>query len=717
MTNLEAALEYAEKGWKVIPLHTPKPDGKCSCNHDDCKSVGKHPRTMDGLKSASDDEEQIKRWWGMFPLANIGILTGPESGIIVMDIDHEDEASEAIGDKEIPATLIQRTGSGGRHLIFSHPGRPVKSGTKIIPGVDSRADGGYIVVPPSLHKSGKKYEWINYLEPAPAPDWWVTLIDKALKPLASVRTDNPEGAAIFEGSRNASLTAFAGTLRRAGAGYDTILVALSARNSEACRPPLDDKEVEIIAQSISGYSIKTPEEEALEASGAMIAARLWEGEQKKKAETIIASKVVTAGPAPENLIPSVGLLRDIYDYVMSVSRKEQPLAAIGSAISIVSTLMNRKYSSYTNLRANVFIATLIPSGQGKDVIMGVIPDLLMRAGAERFVGGEPVSGSAIISALSETPVRCYALDEYGRYLASVNNRNSNPAKIEIGDVLTKIWSCSNKPFTGKERADRKVNKQMIIKNPFVVVNGVTVPERFWSAITSMDASDGFLGRYIVLNSPDYAKTLFPEHGAPSSFLIEKLKNLYEFFPQGGNLASVYSPEIEVEPVVIYPDPEARKMWEDLAEKYSRIAFEKKQFASIYNRVAENTMKLAMIYSAALNFKNPKMTLESITWGAEVAIWSAETVVEQIQRFVSDNENEKLFKEIIALIQDAGPGGMPPSVLIQRKGLGKGGFAWKDIMAQIEASGSVFLRTKKPEGAGRPALRWIAAQYWEEEKRE
>lgn len=713
MTNLQAALEYAERGWPVIPLHTVRPDGRCTCNHDDCKSPGKHPRIDKGLLNASKDPEKIKSWWGMWPVANIGVRTGPESGIIVMDIDDEALAKEAIGDKEIPETLIQETGSGGKHLIFAYPGKPVKSGTKIIPGVDSRADGGYIVVPPSNHKSGRQYEWINSFDIAPAPEWWINLIDKTTAPRPSARTNNPEGSAIFEGSRNASLTSIAGSLRNLGFGYDEILTSLLKRNEVSCRPPLDDKEVEQIARSVSGYAIKTPEEEALEKEGSELADRFFASEQKKKAENIVKAKIIKAGPAPEGLIPQDGLLREIYDYVMSISRKEQPLAAIGSAIAVVSTLMNRKYSSYTNLRANVFIATLIPSGQGKDVVMAAVPDLLIKSGAERFVGGEPVSGSAIISALSEVPVRCYALDEYGRYLASVNNKNANPTKIEIGDVLTKIWSCSNKPYTGKEKADRKTNKQIIIKNPFVTVNGVTVPERFWDSISSMDASDGFLGRYIVLNSPDYAKTLFPDHVSPPVSLITRLQALYEYYPQGGNLADVYSPEMEVEPVVLVPDPEARETWEEIAEKYSRIAFEKKQFSSIYNRVAENAMKLAMIFAVSRDMKTPRLSLESITWGAELAIWSAETVVEQIQRCVSDDESEKLSKQIIAIIEDAGPEGISPSILVRKKGLGKSRFVWSGIMDQLKDSGAVFLRTRKPEGAGKPSTRWVSAQFFEE----
>jgi hypothetical protein len=157
------------------------------------------------------------------------------------------------------------------------------------------------------------------------------------------------------------------------------------------------------------------------------------------------------------------------------------------------------------------------------------------------------------------------------------------------------------------------------------------------------------------------------------------------------------------------------MWEELAEKYSRIAFDKKQFSSIYNRVAENAMKLAMIYAAARDYKKPSMTLEAMSWGASLAIWSAETIVEQIQRCVADDENEKLSKQIIAIIEDAGPEGITPSILVRKKGLGKSRFVWTGILDQIKDSGAIFLRTKKGEGAGKPSVRWVAAQFYEDDK--
>ena len=84
---LLAAIGYAEKGWKVFPLHTPGPDGTCSCMRSGCADAGKHPRTQHGVKAATTELETIYQWWTLWPQANIGIATGSTSGIVVIDID------------------------------------------------------------------------------------------------------------------------------------------------------------------------------------------------------------------------------------------------------------------------------------------------------------------------------------------------------------------------------------------------------------------------------------------------------------------------------------------------------------------------------------------------------------------------------------------------------------------------------------------------------
>lgn len=154
---LEHALQYAKQGWPVFPLHTPEPSKEgCSCSRSGCIDQGKHPRTENGFKDATTDEDQIRSWWKKWPNANIGLVTGKKSGFIVLDVDSG-------GDKElakqtVPDTAESTTGNG-RHLYFTYPGKEVKNSKKFLPGLDLRADGGYIVAPPSLHLSGKKYIW------------------------------------------------------------------------------------------------------------------------------------------------------------------------------------------------------------------------------------------------------------------------------------------------------------------------------------------------------------------------------------------------------------------------------------------------------------------------------------------------------------------------------------------------------------------------------
>ena len=85
---LRAARSYAERfGWPVFPLYEITGAGDCSCGHPDCHSPAKHPRTSNGLNDATTDSATIQDWWSQWPTANIGIRTGRESGLFVLDVD------------------------------------------------------------------------------------------------------------------------------------------------------------------------------------------------------------------------------------------------------------------------------------------------------------------------------------------------------------------------------------------------------------------------------------------------------------------------------------------------------------------------------------------------------------------------------------------------------------------------------------------------------
>lgn len=168
---LTAALQYALNGWRVVPLHTPV-NGVCSCEDPDCDHIGKHPRIKSWQSRATADERIIRRWWRDWPNANVGIATGPGSGMLVVDRDRGQLPGE------MPAGPVVST-SKGEHYYLAHPDHQIVNAVDVEGlGFDIRTDGGLVVAPPSLHASGHKYGWASPPQmtlPA-APDWLLDLI-------------------------------------------------------------------------------------------------------------------------------------------------------------------------------------------------------------------------------------------------------------------------------------------------------------------------------------------------------------------------------------------------------------------------------------------------------------------------------------------------------------------------------------------------------------
>lgn len=159
---LNAALEYAQAGLKVIPIHGIK-SGVCTCSKGkDCKHPGKHPMTSNGLKDGTTNSKQIKRWFTDEPNANVAIVTG--DGLVVIDIDKDaggipvfKKLEEVLG--KLPKKAVVQTGGGGFHVYLKTEKEIRNSSGKLGQGIDVRGDGGYIIAPPSMHVSGKRYKW------------------------------------------------------------------------------------------------------------------------------------------------------------------------------------------------------------------------------------------------------------------------------------------------------------------------------------------------------------------------------------------------------------------------------------------------------------------------------------------------------------------------------------------------------------------------------
>lgn len=265
---MKAALWYAQKkGWHVFPVRRPNENRECTCNRDKCDDAGKHPHIVGWQEKATTDPKKIREWWSKWPDANIGILTGPESGLVVLDVDvPEGVDSLKTLEKEygaLPETVVSITGSGGYHYLFKHPGFYIKNsvgkeGEGIAPGLDIRADGGFIVVAPSLHKNGNTYEWElgghpTETEVSELPEWLADALQEANNNAARARKiDTAEGrvwkqylkgGAIIKGTRDVTIFKIGCSMRANGACYEDILATLLAVNEVRCQPQMEYRQV------------------------------------------------------------------------------------------------------------------------------------------------------------------------------------------------------------------------------------------------------------------------------------------------------------------------------------------------------------------------------------------------------------------------------------------------------------------------------------------
>lgn len=242
-TALDAALAYARRGWRVLPI---RPNKKApACSH--------------GVKDATTDEAQIREWFKRKPTLGVGIACGKDSNLIVLDIDPRNGGDESWREfvemyGNPPETVTALTAGGGEHWLFRYDAA-IRSGI-LDDGIDVLAEGKYFVAhPTTIH--GRRYEWETSSDPfddvkiSPLPGGWR---DAILAPKGSERPpETPNEGIIPEGKRDEMLTSLAGTMRRRGMTENAILAALKVENRARCNPPLPGSQVCKIAASVGKY--------------------------------------------------------------------------------------------------------------------------------------------------------------------------------------------------------------------------------------------------------------------------------------------------------------------------------------------------------------------------------------------------------------------------------------------------------------------------------
>lgn len=238
MTTTEAALEYASYGWSVLPV----------------KPQEKRPLMQNWLQYTKSRAslDMIRTWFDNLTGAGVGTVTGRVSNIVVLDV--ESTCPESIDSilRRYPTQLVSRTGSGGYHLYYQYPlnVNTISNRVRLFEGVDLRADGGFIVLPPTLHPSGGVYKWVNRGVPGAFP---ATLLDIQSSPSDMYghgdRWITEVLRGVGEGQRNDACARLCGYFFKKGVATDVVESLLMEWN-ERNDPPMPVSEVRTTMRSI-----------------------------------------------------------------------------------------------------------------------------------------------------------------------------------------------------------------------------------------------------------------------------------------------------------------------------------------------------------------------------------------------------------------------------------------------------------------------------------
>ncbi|MFA5376091.1 MAG: bifunctional DNA primase/polymerase [Dehalococcoidia bacterium] len=241
INTLEAARGYVRRGWSVVPLGDDK-----------------YPIiSWKVYQERTPTDEELVEWFGEGKYVNVGIVTGRVSDLTVIDVEKGGDCSH------FPPTLMVRTGGGGYHLYYRHsPGRG--NAARIMPLTDIRGDGGQVVAPPSLHRSGNRYEFMNDMEIRPFPEH---LFRKEID-LFATGVAHPPGVMLGEfevelesasqGNRNTVAASACGKLMRFTRPYDwegKVWPRMLRWNREQCEPQLTERELRSVFESVAKRAV------------------------------------------------------------------------------------------------------------------------------------------------------------------------------------------------------------------------------------------------------------------------------------------------------------------------------------------------------------------------------------------------------------------------------------------------------------------------------
>ena len=686
---LELALAYAESGYTPVPLlrHNKVP-----------------PKELGGwqqYKERQPTTEEITRWFKDRDDLVVALICGK---FIVVDADTPEACIWA--EKNLPNTPCKVVTGKGMHYYYNNPENyttyvarrtDTSDPAKLI---DIRGVGGLIIAPYNIHATGAIYEpkfidgW-DWHDTSDLPDLtkehWV-MITGVDKINGKSITSPFSMVGVVAGSRNDNAARLAGNLIAKNVSIEMVEFFVQSWNQQN-KPPLPRSEISTTVNSI----LKTHER------------------KNQQAPAFIQRSYNVKEPT--DLYSPPGIIKDVFDYSEEIAQIPQPALSMQSSLALGSVALGRMYKTDMNNFSSLFFMCIAKSGQGKENVKTVIENILDGAGfADMMAGDGYTSSGAVYSLLRHKPTHVTVMDEFGKRLESIS-KSTNSNKEDAIQVLMETWGrCHGtiRPdnysmMTLTQKQQQEALDRSTVK-PAITLVGMSVPRNFYGALSTGRIVDGFLNRFIVVESklPRTVSRMVP-FAEPSYAICEWVRKVRETKNEMEQISRANS-EVDFKQRVIKFDDESKDLLNKLAYELvdQQNKLEKDGLEVLLSRTREKAMRLALICAVADNPHTNLIKGEMTQWAIDYVYYYDQLMVATCEDKVAGSEMESRIKQVLSFIRTQGEMGISRRD-IDRRELFRSmkSFEVKEIINRLINAGEIQEKDVRVKATGRPMKRIVA----------
>jgi hypothetical protein len=352
------------------------------------------------------------------------------------------------------------------------------------------------------------------------------------------------------------------------------------------------------------------------------------------------------GEIPADLLNVPGLVGKLADFITDSAIQPIRLHSLGAALCIVGTAAGRKYAGPTRSGTHLYVLALAPTGAGKNHPLTACTDILTAANMPRERGpSQFMSYSAVVKRLERHPLFLCAIDEFGSFLAKMNDKKSSSHEKGISQVLRTAWGNSYKTFMTPEYA---AVPSVAISSPALSIYGASTHQEFYRALTSEDTTNGMLNRILVLSTTRRGDKVTPKVDASDypPDVIFQLQDIYNSAPPLVS-ATMHNGAADAPLFTATWGEGAKEIYTEFAHRMGRRVDKDEWYA----RAAEYAVRLATIVAVGVDHRAPVVAKEFMTWAIAFSEWAFDRLVTEAGEHMAGSDFEVLCNEIMRIVKE------------------------------------------------------------------